>query len=55
MASLSQQMPAVVVEYTSNGKRVQKYFANAYEARRFYAAKLKASKDPKVLKPATGN
>lgn len=41
---------AVAVEYASRGKRVRKTFADAYEARRFYGAKLRAGKDPAVKK-----
>ena len=38
------------VEYTARGERVVKNFPDPYSARRFYAAKLKAGADPKVVK-----
>jgi hypothetical protein len=41
-------MPKVAIEYDSNGKRVSKEFADAYAARRFYAAKDKQGKHPQV-------
>lgn len=41
----------VVVEYTSQSQRVCKHFTNAFAARRFYASKLKAGQNPRVLKP----
>lgn len=40
---------AVTVEYTCRGKRVAKVLPDAYTARQFYAAKLKAGAAPKVL------
>lgn len=40
----------VGVEYDAKGKRVTKVFADAYAARRFYGAKLKAGANPKVVK-----
>ena len=48
--SISGRMPAVRVEYDRHGKRVTKHFVDAYEARRFYAAKFKAGKNPIVKK-----
>jgi hypothetical protein len=44
-------VPAVIVEYDSRGKRVRKLFADPYEARRFYVAKDKAGRRPKVVRP----
>jgi hypothetical protein len=41
----------VTLEYTSRGKRVRKTFDDMYAARRFYAAKLRAGADPKVVRP----
>ena len=41
-------MPSVSVEYDAQGERRSKTFANAYEARRFYAAKLAAGANPTV-------
>lgn len=42
--------PTVAVAYDSCGQRQVKQFANAYEARRFYANKAKAGKRPAVTK-----
>lgn len=39
----------VTVEYTARGQRVTKTFSNNWEARRFYAVKLKANADPRVV------
>jgi hypothetical protein len=39
---------AVAVEYDCRGKRVCKTFTDHFEARRFYSAKDKAGKNPKV-------
>jgi hypothetical protein len=44
------ELPVVVIEYDKYGKRVQKHFEDAYEARRFYLAKHKAGKRPNVLR-----
>jgi len=41
----------VRIEYDSRGKRSSKTFTDHYAARRFYAAKDKAGKHPKVIKP----
>lgn len=48
--AITNRMPPVAVEYTSRGRRVCKTFADAYEARRFYGAKLRAGRDPAVRK-----
>ena len=42
----------VYVVYTSRGKRVRKWFSNGLgrDARRFYAAKLKQNRDPKIVR-----
>lgn len=48
--AISNRMPAVVVEYYCYGKRKSKHFGDAYEARRFYAAKLHQGKNPSVKK-----
>ena len=50
MTGISRRMPAVRVEYDCRGERKSKRFENAYAARRFYAAKLKAGKNPVVKK-----
>lgn len=42
--------PGCSVQYDKNGQRVTKAFADVYAARRFYVEKLKAGKNPKVLK-----
>lgn len=47
--AISTRMPAVEVEYDARGKRVTKHFADANEAKRFFAAKDKAGKNPKVI------
>lgn len=51
MGAISGRTPAVVIEYTSYGKRVRKLFEDAFEARRFYAYKFRAGAEPKVLNP----
>ena len=48
--SISNRMPPVVVEYDCRGERKSKRFSDPYEARRFYAAKFKANKNPMVKK-----
>lgn len=40
----------IAVEYDSRGKRVRKEFTDHFEARRFYATKFKAGRNPRVLK-----
>jgi hypothetical protein len=50
--AISNRLPPVAVEYDARGKRVTRQFANAFEARRFYAAKARAGKNPKVKKGA---
>lgn len=42
----------IVIEYDDRrtGSRVRKHFNDHYQARRFYAAKHKAGRRPKVLK-----
>ena len=47
---ISNRMPKVAVEYDSRGTRATKTFDDAFAARRFYAAKLKANKNPKIKK-----
>ncbi len=50
--AITNRLPEVTVEYDKNGKRVTKHFACAFEARRFYASKLKAGKNPSVVGPS---
>jgi hypothetical protein len=45
---ISTRLPAVIVEYDRYGKRFQRRFQSATAARRFYAAKLAAGKNPEV-------
>lgn len=54
MTVISGRMPPVLVEYDSRGKRVIKRFEDAYAARRFYTAKDKQGKNPKVRKVVDG-
>jgi hypothetical protein len=42
----------VTVEYDKRGKRVSRTFADAYAARRFFSAKAKAGKRPRVVETA---
>src|SRR3712207_2098053 len=49
MFPMDRQPTPVTVEYTSRGKRVRRTFPDAHAAKRFYAAKHRAGKDPKVL------
>jgi hypothetical protein len=51
MFPMQRKSPPVVVEYDCRGKRVSKRFADAYEARRFYAAKLRQGNRPAVKRP----
>lgn len=41
---------SIAVEYDSRGQRVQRVFNDHFEARRFYVAKDKAGKHPKVVR-----
>jgi DNA invertase Pin-like site-specific DNA recombinase len=52
LRSNSSSEPVVAVEYDVPQGRRKKLFSDAYEARRFYAAKLKAGKNPVVRKPS---
>lgn len=42
----------VTVEYDAAKRRVSKTFTDPFEARRFYVAKAKAGKNPKVINPS---
>lgn len=48
MAAISGRSPAIRVVYDARGERREKMFANPYEARRFYAVKLNAGRNPEV-------
>lgn len=48
MFPMSRKPTAVNVEYTARGLRVSKWFADAYTARRFYAAKYRQGAQPVV-------
>jgi len=50
MTAISNRMPCVTVEYDYRGQRKAKTFDCAYKARRFYVAKDKAKKNPKIIK-----
>lgn len=57
MAAISTRMPAIRVEYDKPTKsdptaRAIKHFTCPYAGKRFYMAKFKANKNPKVLKAA---
>jgi len=39
----------VTVEYDKNGARCSKEFKDVFSARRFYAAKYKEGKNPKII------
>jgi hypothetical protein len=53
VAAISTRMPSVAVEYDCKGKRKTKEFGtDAYAAKRFYQAKLKAGKHPCIKKGA---
>lgn len=43
---------SVTVEYTARGKRVRKTLPDSWAARRFYAVKLNAGKEPKIVAKA---
>jgi hypothetical protein len=46
------QPVAVFVSYLAHGKRKSKRFDDLYAARRFYAQKLKAGAEPRVVRLA---
>lgn len=50
--AISNRMPPVAVEYDARDKRATKQFTDAYAARRFFVAKAKQGKNPKVKKGA---
>ena len=51
-ASFPPEAPSeVVIEYDSRGRRVQKAFTDAYEARSFFARHFSAGHRPRVLAP----
>lgn len=50
MGPMNTPKPDVLIWYDSRDKRISKRFSDAYAARRFYAAKLKAGKNPKLTK-----
>lgn len=49
--SPSKMWPRVCVEYDTTRGRERKYFDSPYDARRFYAMKLKNGKRPAVRRP----
>lgn len=49
MSSISNRLPSVTVEYDSRGKRVSKYFTDAYAARKFYINKFREGKNPHII------
>ena len=51
MATATTNKPAGSVEYDCRGKRATKEFEDANAAKRFYATKDKAGKNPKVVNP----
>ena len=48
VAAISTRQPQIIVIYDRGKQRAEKLFDDAYLARRFYAAKLKANKNPKL-------
>lgn len=52
MFPMNRQLSPVLVEYDCRGQRVRRYFADAVVAKRFYCAKAKAGKRPRVLAPS---
>jgi hypothetical protein len=48
--AISSRIPPVAVEFDSRGRRARKVFINPSKARRFYAQKLSAGKNPAVRK-----
>lgn len=50
MGMISTRLPPVSVEYDLHAGRATKRFESPYEARRFYATKLKLGKNPQVKK-----
>ena len=47
---ISTRMPAVIVEYDTAKGRMSKRFEDAYQARRFFVAKDREDRNPKVRK-----
>ena len=52
MTAISTRTAAVTVEYEARGHRVTKTFADAHEGKRFYVAKEKAGKSPRIVPTA---
>ena len=50
MGPMQGDVGPIAVEYDAHGRRVRKTFDCPYEARRFFVAKEKAGKNPKVRK-----
>ena len=50
MFPMDRKPTPVTVEFDCRGQRVQRRFADAYQARRFYVAKARANKRPKVIR-----
>ena len=48
--NISRRMPAIIVEYDGRHGRIQKRFENVYEGRRFFVAKSKERRNPRVVK-----
>jgi hypothetical protein len=44
----------IAIEYDAHGRRVQKTFDDMFEARRFFMAKDRAGKNPKVVRAKDG-
>jgi hypothetical protein len=53
MTAISNRTAAVTVEFDAKKGRTTKHFEDAAEAKRFFAAKDKAGKNPKVIGDAT--
>lgn len=50
MFPMDRRFPPVVVSYDCRGKRIEKRFEDAFEARRFYVKQHKAGKNPHITK-----
>ena len=55
MPAITDRSPPIAVVYDCRGGRVIKRFADAYAARRFYVAQLKAGRRPAVVNPNKEN
>jgi hypothetical protein len=54
MFPMDRKPTPLMVEYSVRGRRVLRWFPDAFAARRFYKMKVKAGAAPRVLAPEGG-